>query len=462
MTSALLLSCLLATSAGAQVGPQIDDVVRAEMQARHIPGVSVAVVREGRLVHAKGYGFANLELRSPATAESVYQIGSINKPFTAMLAMMLVEEGKLELEAPISRYLPDAPAAWKEVRLRHLLDHTSGIKSYTEMDETWRRQREDVTPEAIARMSYNLPLDFAPGEGWAYNNTGYVMLGSILERVGGKPYEELLADRILRPLDMASTQMNVWDRIIPNRAAGYSRRRGETVNADYLSMTWPYSAGAMSSSVLDLAKWAAALEAQALLKPDSYRRMWSPTKLANGQTRDYGLGWAVGRLGSREFIGHDGGIPGFTSSFIWLPKERLAVIALANADVGVSRITRGIAGVFYADLKPPERSAPIADPAPETTAMLRRFVEEALQGRVDRTKLTPEFDRALTPALVEQVAKTLGAAGKLERFELIKREDLSDGGLRLEYAATVGSERLTAIATLTPDGKIAGLQFRPM
>ncbi len=196
----------------------IDDYVLGVIQKRHIPGVSVAIVKNGKLLQAKGYGLANVELSVPATEKTVYQLASVTKQFTATAIMMLVEQGKLGLGDKISKHLPDLPAAWKEVTIRHLLNHTSGIKSYTSVKDFFKTARKDYTHREILDLVAKDPLEFAPGEKWRYCNTGYFLLGMIIEKVSGKTYGEFLDERIFKPLGMTQTRVNDLHAIIPNRA----------------------------------------------------------------------------------------------------------------------------------------------------------------------------------------------------------------------------------------------------
>jgi D-alanyl-D-alanine carboxypeptidase len=193
------------------------------MEKQHIPGVSLAVVRDGKVVLAKGYGLANVELSVPATTDTVYELLSVSKEFTAAAILLLVEEGKVSLDETVPKYLPDSPAAWKDVTVRHLLSHTSGITDYTDIRPFFEMIRQDASPEELMKPVKERPLDFASGTRWRYSNSNYYVLGMILERVSGKKYADFLEERIFHPLGMMATQVNDMTDIIPNRASVFVR-----------------------------------------------------------------------------------------------------------------------------------------------------------------------------------------------------------------------------------------------
>src|SRR6266498_1905527 len=280
-TSLLSLALLLtATSAHAD---RVDTYIRSEMSKRRIPGLSLAVVEGGRLRKAMGYGLADIELRVPATPDTVYQIGSMTKQFTAAGIMLLVEAGKISLGDTIHKYLPDLPVAWRGVTLRHLLTHTSGIKDFADLADTETERAKDYTKAQIIALVSGAPLEFRPGEKWNYSNTGYFLLGMIIERVSGKPYEDFLRERILRPLGMADTRLNDLNEIVPRRAAGYVLRNGHLYNAQPVSPTHTYAAGGLLSTAADLAKWDAALYTEKVLRKSSLEQMLTPATLNDSQ-----------------------------------------------------------------------------------------------------------------------------------------------------------------------------------
>jgi CubicO group peptidase (beta-lactamase class C family) len=349
--AALLLFLLLTASAAFAQADKIDEFVKAEMQKRRIPGLSVAVVRNGEVVKAKGYGLANIELNAPATPETIYQSGSVGKQFTAMLVMMLVEEGKIALDDHISKYIPDAPDTWKAITIRHLLTHTSGIsnKLYEQIN-----MRQDYSEDQLAKMIAALPLDFQPGEKWNYSNPGYVMLGIIIHKATARFYADLLKERIFAPLGMTTARLINEADIIANRAAGYRLVKGELKNQEWVSPALNTTAdGSLYFTVLDLAKWDAALYTDKLLKRASFDQMWTPVKLNSGKTHDYGFGWFLNAANGHRLIEHGGAWQGFTTAIARYVDDKLTVIVLTNrAGANPEAIAHGIAGLYDPQLAP--------------------------------------------------------------------------------------------------------------
>ena len=314
----------------------VDAYIQSHMSKRHIPGMSVAIVRDGKVARAKGYGLANVELSVPANDETVYQLASVTKTFTATAVMMLVEDGKLALDDKITSLLPDLPAAWKDVAVRHLLNHTSGIKSYTSVRDFMKTARKDYTHREIINLVAKEPLEFRPGEKWVYNNTGYFLLGMLIEKQTGKKYGEFLDEKIFKPLGMNHTRVNDLHAIIPGRAMGYTWDGKSLRNGEYVSPTQPFSAGAYVSTVNDLAKWDAALRTESLLKRSTLDQMWTPTKLTKGGHADYGFGWELSKVNGHRLCSHGGGIPGFATYLARFVDDNLTVVVLTNSDTGSS------------------------------------------------------------------------------------------------------------------------------
>jgi CubicO group peptidase (beta-lactamase class C family) len=243
----------------------IDDFVNHAMARQRIPGLDLGVYSRGRVLLAKGYGLANVELNVPVKPETLMQSGSVGKQFVSAAMMMLVEEGKISLDGSITDYIPDAPATWKPILIKNLLSHTSGLSEYEAADRTGPNGpfylRLDFTEDELVKKIEALPIEWAPGDKWGYRNTNYVLLGVIIHRIAGMPYWEFLSERIFKPLGMTSTRL-ISDRdIIPNRAAGYEiDRNGELKNQEWVSPTFDSTAdGALYFNVLDLAKWDEAL-----------------------------------------------------------------------------------------------------------------------------------------------------------------------------------------------------------
>jgi CubicO group peptidase (beta-lactamase class C family) len=294
------------------------------------PGAAVIVVKEGETVYRMGRGMANLELDVPIQPDMVFRIGSLTKQFTAVAVLMLAEQGKLAVDDPITRFLPDYPTGGRLITVKHLLTHTSGIKSYTTMPEWIPLRRKDFSlQELIDFFKDQLPVS-EPGERWAYNNSGYILLGAIIEKVSCLTYEQFLQQNIFEPLGMKDSYYDNPARVIPRRVAGYSKDPDGFRNADYLSMTQPYAAGALLSTVDDLALWDAALYTGKLLKASTLEQAHASHFLSDGRPTAYGYGWVIAGYQGNRFIEHSGGINGFRSHAIRLPDDHIYAAVLSN------------------------------------------------------------------------------------------------------------------------------------
>jgi D-alanyl-D-alanine carboxypeptidase len=294
------------------------------------PGAAVLVARDGQVLMRKAYGAASVELGVPLRPEHVFRLGSITKQFTAVALLMLVDEGRVSLDDEITKYLPDYPTHGHRITVEHLLTHTSGIQSYTGMPAYVAGMRRDLTTGELIAMFRDQPMEFAPGERWNYNNSGYALLGAIIEKVSGMSYADFLRTRIFEPLGMRSTFYETAGAVIPGRVPGYDRTPEGMRVASYLSMTQPYAAGALISTVDDQLVWQRAVAAGRLLKPETWRRAFAAYRLSDGRSAGYGYGWFVGEAAGRPSIEHGGDINGFSTNGLWIPSERLHVIVLAN------------------------------------------------------------------------------------------------------------------------------------
>src|SRR5262245_9217427 len=312
--SAALLAGALTTPAHAQAPDTralvryVDSVATAAVTEHRTAGVSVAVVKNGHTVLAKGYGFADLENDVPATAATVYRIGSVTKQFTSAAIMRLVEQGKVSLDDTLQKFLPNFPTQGNRVTVRHLLNHTSGIKSYTSLGPKWQRvNRLDLAQDSLVAMFANEPFDFKPGDAWLYDNSGYFLLGMIIEKLTGKSYGQYLQDELFTPLGLKSTIYCDQAPLIKHRAQGYaSKPDGSFINAEPLSMTQPDAAGSLCSTVTDLAAWTLALSSGKVVSPASYKLMTTPGTLNDGKPLSYGFGLGVGAMGGHRQISHNG------------------------------------------------------------------------------------------------------------------------------------------------------------
>lgn len=329
----------------------VDSLVRAEIDAKRAAGVSVAVLSGSDTLVLRGWGMADLENGVPATPTTVYRIGSITKQFTAALVMQLVDSGRLSLDDDVRRWVPSAPTHGRVVTVRQLLNHTSGIRSYTGIGPRWlSKLRLDMAPDSIVALVATDSLDFEPGAKFRYNNTGYVLLGSLLEKVTGTPYETLLESRLFEPHGLSQTYYCDTRPIIPQRAAGYEATPDGLVNASFLSMTQPFSAGSLCATVVDLVRWQRALAGGRVVSPASYAAMTTPGALADGSPMRYGFGLSTQEIDDQRMILHGGGINGFASIMIRLPVAGLDIVVLTNtasrsADALGKQIARAALGL---------------------------------------------------------------------------------------------------------------------
>jgi CubicO group peptidase (beta-lactamase class C family) len=351
-----VLLCVQFCAAQDAVQIKVDEYVQGEMQTQQIPGLSLAVMESGRVVLAKGYGLANVELQVPVKPETIFQSGSMGKQFTATAVAMLVAEGKLRLDDKVSKYFTNAPISWKDVTVRELLTHTGGFANYFPKDFDMRR---DYTEDELLDQIGKTPLAFSPGDKWSYSNLGYMTLGILIHRVSGQFYGDFLQERIFRPLGMDTARIISEADIIPNRAAGYHLVENKLKNQEWVSPTMNSTAdGSLYLSVLDMAKWDAALYTDKLLKESALEEMWTPVKLNDGTTHGYGFGWQVGEIRGHRIIEHGGAWQGFRSYIARYPADKLTVVVFANlAPSKPGIIAHQVAALYNPELAPPATRA---------------------------------------------------------------------------------------------------------
>ena len=440
MKPTLLVICLLATTTFAhQISKEdlaattkIDRVVSEQMSAHKIPGVSLAVLRKGKIVLLKSYGLANVEHQVPVKPETIFQSGSMGKQFTAAAVMILAQENKLSLDDHVSKYFPDVPATWKDITIYHLLTHTSGLGDYPpEID-----LKRDYTEAEFLAAFQKAPLDFEPGTSWNYSNVGYVTLGILIGKVTGKFYGDFLKERLFQPLGMTTAQVISEADIVPNRAAGYRLVKGELKNQEWVSPSTNSTAdGSYYVSILDLAKWDAALYTDKPLTQSSRDKIWTPAKLRDGTTKDYGFGWHLGDYHGRRLVFHGGAWQGFKTFIIRFLDTGLTIIFLANSwETRDFKLARGLASAFYPAFALPNIKT-IEDIDPKTTSIIRR----ALIGN-------RKFDHFSLPVAI------------IQSSELIDRK--TENNLRVyRYLLTDIGRSAICIVKLTPDNKVASVQL---
>ncbi len=460
LTLKLLLSFALLSCVGVRAhGDEVDGQVEAQMRKRHVPGLSLVVLRDGKVLKARGYGLANLELNVAATPDTVYEVGSLTKQVTAAAVMLLVEEGRLGLEDKLTRHLSGLPEAWNAVTVRHLLTHTSGIKTYVGTPG-FELSRHLTGDEFIKAAAANLPLLFQPGAAWDYSNTNFNLLGLVVERVSGKPFWQFLEERLFRPLGMDSTRYNDHGKVVAGRADGYFWREGEWTRRDL--PVWDVgAAGALLSSASDLAKWEAALQAGRVLKPSSLEQMWTPVRLSGGGSFPYGFGWSVESFRGRRLISHGGLMAGFSSYVAHYPEERLTVIVLCNRANLREFPPAGRIGIAVSSLYIPSLALgalrEIADPEPQLTQTLRKALLGLLEGQPEASVFTPPSFAFQTSERGRALYKELAAHGPLKSLALLERKEEGADRTYL-YRATLGQDKVYLSFVLT-EGKIASVRL---
>ncbi len=369
---ALALSLPLALQGQApaktRVAQTVDSLASAFLSAKGAPSVAISVVRGNDTLVMKAWGMADLELSVPATSRSVYKIGSVTKQFTSSMVMQLVEQGKVKLDDSIATYLPALPLAWHAVTVRQLLNHTSGIPSYTDIGQRWvRRWGDEMPPDSLVALTANDSMWFAPGTKWRYDNSGYIVLGMLVEKITGKSWGENVIERFAKPLGLPDTRECLSDPIIPRRVAGYYADSGAWHNAPYLAMSQPFSAGSLCSTIGDLAKWDRALNTGKVVSAASYAAMTTATGAASSAEVKYGFGLIADTLAGRAIVIHGGNIHGFSSANLWIPSAQMSVTVLCNgngAPVGTlaKQVARAALGVAL-ELPPKSLALSAADRA---------------------------------------------------------------------------------------------------
>jgi len=452
--SGLILAFLLvirATAGPPDDGDRIDAFVRAEMERQKIPGVAVAIVKAGEVIKAQGYGYANIEHQVPVRAETIFQSGSLGKQFTAATVMLLVEESKIALADSITKYLPAAPEGWKPITVRHLLTHTSGIPDYTA--QTLDR-RHDYTEEELVRRAFGLKLEFPAGARWNYSNTGYVLLGSIIRKVSGRFYGDVLDERVLSPLGMKTARIISEEDIVPNRAAGYRLVKNEVKNQEWVAPLLNTTAdGSLYFSLLDLIAWDKGLRSRAILSAESWRQIFEPVRLNSGKTYPYGFGWRCEEIAGQKVHYHGGTWQGFKTHLARYLGDDMTIVVLANlAQARPERLADGIAAILNPKLAPPEPK-PIPDREPEVTARLKALLAAAGGGRLAPQEFA-YVRSGFFPDVANRYAELLHRLGELQRIDLVERRELGDDRV-YGYEAVYADKTFRVRLGLAPDNTVS-------
>ena len=387
---------------------KIDELLAAHAKVNGFSG-SVLLASRGVPLFAKGVGYANVEWQIPNTPKTKFRIGSMTKQFTSMLVMQLREQGKIKLEESVCLYVTPCPDAWKPVTIHHLLTHTSGIPTYTGIPAWQATMMVPKTIEQMVAIFRDLPLQWVPGEKYAYNNSGYFLLGVVIEKASGKKYEQALQEMILTPLGLSDTGYDWSKTILPLRASGYAGKGGTLQNAAPVDMQQPYAAGAMYSTVDDLLKWDQALNTEKLLPAAAKQVMWTPFK------DNYAYGWIAGEpataFGGYRRLMHSGGIPGFSSVIFRLPDPNVTVIVLSNnATANATAIGRDLIALYYGQ--------PYQTPAERATISIDPVVFDRYVGKYE---ITPAFAVTIT----REGTRYLGQATGQGKFEIFPESETS-------------------------------------
>lgn len=438
---------------------QVERTIEEYMEATRTPGMAVAIVRGDRVLFRRGFGMANKELAVPVTPETVFEIGSVTKMFTAVSILMLVEEGRVDLDVPVSTYLgEEIPEQYRNLPLRQLLTHTSGAVDYL---ATFINQRKDYALSEVLSLVEKPPLEFPPGTSWSYSNTGYFLAGLVIEKVANMKYGEFLEQRILAPLKMTSTRMATVAELVPRRASGYVPFDKTFRNSEILRTNAGWAAGALLSSADDMVLWARALLQRKLLKPAAYEQMWAPAALRNDRVYPYGLGWMLHTRPYGPIIEHGGNTYGQSAHLALFPRQNLAVIVLAN-----------IYGQSYTHLA--ERLAALVDPAIKTDPPTRQRdpdraftfrMHDALRDAIRLRRDSPLLDEELIGLMRSRRGVSLmmglsNAFGKLRALRFVSmREEGVDRVYR--YEGVFARQTVGLDLHVTREGKLARFTILP-
>jgi len=366
---------------------KVDDYVNAVMTAQKVPAVVIGIVKDGKLIREQAYGKVDIELDVPAATGDAYEIGSMTKQFTAAATLMLVEEGKVGLDDPVAKYVDGCPDSWKSIKIRNLLNQTSGLQDYAFVPNLGIVAEFDRS--TFMTSMAKLPLDFEPGVTWAYSNTNYALLGWVIEKASGKPYPDFVTERIFKPAGMEHTFFGDDTTIRPRRAHGYMVWQGNLIRAKVGAGSIA-SDGSINSTVEDLAKWDAVLRDHKLLKPESYALLWQPAPLNSGRSRPYGMGWFLADPSMPPYVGHGGNSSGYSAGIARYTEKGLTVIMLSNLyPVSGEQFCQRIAEIVDPSVKPV-----LPDAKPDPDAKRTTKVKEAMltyaEGKQDASVLEPE------------------------------------------------------------------------
>jgi len=430
------------------VSQRVDEYVRAEMAKAHIPGLALAVIRNGTIVKAEGYGLANVDLKLPVTPDTIFQSGSMGKQFTAVAIMMLVEERRIDLDDRLTKYFPEAPS-WNPIKVRNLLNHTSGLTEYLLNDRV--DIHKNYTPDQLLTIIELFPLEFRPGENCAYRNTNYALLGYIIEKVTGRPWNAFVEERIFEPLGMTSTDVIGKAKNVPHRAIGYLLAGRSLKKPDRVAPIFDNRAdGDLQFTVLDLAKWDAALYTERLLKKPTLEQMWTIGTLNNGRplpNENYGFGWYVETMNGHKLVEHGGYTWGFRTHMSRYLDHKLSVVVLTNLEwlyAQPNRIAHVVAGMYEPSLARPTSKIP---DEPQITELVRDLIRKLRAGKPVE---------GWTQSEVRRFQRYLRGLKPLTSLELVHREDKGDRRF-YTYRLNLGDFDCLFQARLNSQNRVVGM-----
>ena len=453
---ALVACCLCATLPGGLRADTIDDYVTAEMARRHIPGVALTVVRNGRIERVQGYGFANLEHQVPMHPDTLFKTGAVGMQFTAVAVMLLVEEGKIGLDDSVRKYLPNTPRSWQPITIRNLLNHTSGLPA-TPGGEFL----VEYTDDSLLAVISKLPLNYPAETRWRFSFSDYIVLGFIMDTVTGDHYTKFLARRLFGPLNMRTAQPIDDLAVIPNRAAGYEMVEGAPRNPPSVSAFATSTAdGSLYLSALDYAAWASGGLGRTVLKPESWAHIAQAAHLKSGRSYPYGFGWFQQGDSGHALWQHSGSWQGFQAAIASYPGDDLTLVVLANgSDADPAGMIRNVATLLDPKFRQAP-GAPIADTEPHITGTFRMLLGQIAEGSEDKADFVDFSQRDFTDMMTMYRA-TLKPLGALAEVALFGRGMLGDDRL-YRYRARYEKGAIDVRLGFAPNGRIGTLELMPV
>jgi CubicO group peptidase (beta-lactamase class C family) len=429
---------------------QVNRFVEAEINAQKVPGMAIAVLHKGKVVIARGYGRATVEHEVAVTNTTIFQSGSLGKMFTAAAVMTQVEQGRMNLDDSISKYLPEAPSSWRSITIRHLLTHTSGIPDFNP-DIDFRR---DYTEDELAKAAYPLSLEFVPGSRWRYSNTGYLLLGIVVKKATGQSYLDILDMEVFKPLGMRTARGISESDIVPHRASGYKLVNDALKNQDWVSPTMNSTAdGSLYLSLDDMIAWAQGVERGKVLSPAAWQQVLAPVRLNSGSSYPYGFGWRIAEADGKAVYYHGGAWQGFRTYFSRYLGDDLTIILLTNsANTKLETIVDGIAGLWNPALVKPA-ARPIPEPAIDrrVSALIELLRNGSL--RQQDVVLAP---RGYVEFANQHFGPLLKQLGPVTKLELMKRRILGDD-VAYNYRASFGDRNTSIELIIAPGDEVSSL-----